>query len=104
MPGVALVSYPWIRTTCGTLQTGHSETRRAQRLPSQGSPIGFGVTVLSDMVFRPWSLEGKEIEARPLAMPAPDMEVGGIWRKDAELSVPAAALRDFLIHACSCYR
>ncbi|RZT42516.1 DNA-binding transcriptional LysR family regulator [Cupriavidus agavae] len=62
---------------------------------------GFGVTVLSDMVFRPWSLEGKEIEARPLATPAPDMEVGVIWRKDTELSVPATALRDFLIYACS---
>lgn len=62
---------------------------------------GYGVTVLSDMVFRPWSLEGKEIEARPLGSPAPDMEVGVLWRKDAELSPTATALRDFLIYACS---
>lgn len=62
---------------------------------------GFGVTVLSDMVFRPWSLEGKEIEARPLGSHAPDMEVGVLWRKDAELSPSAAAVRDFLIYACS---
>lgn len=62
---------------------------------------GFGVTVLSDMVYRPWSLEGKEIEARPLTVPAPDMEVGILWRKDAELSPSATALRDFMIYACS---
>jgi DNA-binding transcriptional LysR family regulator len=33
---------------------------------------GFGVTILSDMVYRPWSLEGKKIEARPIldAIPA----------------------------------
>lgn len=62
---------------------------------------GFGVTVLSDMVFRPWSLEGKEIEARPLAVPAPDMEVGILWKKGGELSPSATALRDFLIYACS---
>ncbi len=61
---------------------------------------GFGVTVLSDMVFRPWSLEGKQIEARPLAGSVPDMEVGLLWRKDGELSPPAEALRDFLIYAC----
>ncbi len=61
---------------------------------------GFGITVLSDMVFRPWSLEGKEIEARPLSAAIPDMEVGLLWRKDAELSPAAAALRDFLIYAC----
>lgn len=61
---------------------------------------GFGVTVLSDMVFRPWSLEGKEIEARPLATAVPDMEVGMLWRRDAALAPPAEALRDFLSYAC----
>lgn len=61
---------------------------------------GFGITVLSDMVFRPWSLEGKEIEARPIADVIPDMEVGLLWRQDATLARPAEALRDFLIYAC----
>ena len=61
---------------------------------------GFGVTVLSDMVFRPWSLEGKQIDARPLAGQVPDMEVGLLWRKDAALSKGGEALRDFLIYAC----
>lgn len=61
---------------------------------------GFGITVLSDMVFRPWSLEGKEIEARPLADAVPDMEVGLIWRRNEPLSEPAQLLRDFLVYAC----
>jgi DNA-binding transcriptional LysR family regulator len=61
---------------------------------------GFGVTVLSDMVFRPWSLEGKRIEARPVHDVIPHMEAGMIWRKGATLSEPATAVQQFLIHAC----
>jgi DNA-binding transcriptional LysR family regulator len=63
--------------------------------------LGFGVTILSDMVFRPWSLEGKRIEARPILDAVPQMDAGMIWRKNAALSAPAAALQQFLIHACS---
>jgi DNA-binding transcriptional LysR family regulator len=61
---------------------------------------GFGVTVLSDMVFRPWSLEGKRIEARPILDAIPQMDAGMIWSRAAPLSAPAAALQQFLIHAC----
>ncbi len=28
---------------------------------------GFGVTILSDMLYRGWSLEGRKLEARPVA-------------------------------------
>ena len=61
---------------------------------------GFGVTVLSDMVFRPWSLEGKRIDARPITDVVPQMDAGMIWPKGAQLSGPATALQQFLIHAC----
>jgi DNA-binding transcriptional LysR family regulator len=61
---------------------------------------GFGVTVLSDMVFRPWSLEGRRIEARPILDVVPQMDVGMIWQKGAQLNGAAAALQQFLIHAC----
>lgn len=61
---------------------------------------GFGVTILSDMVYRPWSLEGKKIEARPILDLVPDMEVGLIWRHDSALERPADAFRQFLIQAC----
>jgi DNA-binding transcriptional LysR family regulator len=62
---------------------------------------GFGVAVLSDLVFRPWSLEGKRIEARPVLDAIPQMDAGMLWAKDTTLSAPALALQQFLIHACS---
>ena len=60
---------------------------------------GFGVTILSDMVYRPWSLEGKKIEARPILDVVPDLEVGLIWKPSAALDTPANAFKQFLIHA-----
>lgn len=61
---------------------------------------GFGITILSDMVYRPWSLEGKKIEARPITDAVPHMEVGLIWKPGVKLSEQADAFRQFLIHAC----
>jgi DNA-binding transcriptional LysR family regulator len=46
---------------------------------------GAGVSILPDMLYRPWSLEGDRIEARPLEKPLPQMEVGLAWRKCAVL-------------------
>lgn len=60
---------------------------------------GFGVSVLSDMVYRHWSLEGKRIEARPILDLVPDMEVGLIWHRERPLDAPAEAFRQFLIQA-----
>ncbi|MFM0212716.1 LysR family transcriptional regulator [Paraburkholderia sediminicola] len=61
---------------------------------------GFGVTILSDMVFRPWSLEGKRIDARPILNAIPQMDAGMVWRKGVTLDTPALAFQQFLIHAC----
>jgi DNA-binding transcriptional LysR family regulator len=60
---------------------------------------GFGVTILSDMVFRPWSLEGKRIETRPILHAIPHMEAGIIWRKKVVLSKEAEVFQQFLMHA-----
>ncbi|HEX7911707.1 MAG TPA: LysR family transcriptional regulator [Paraburkholderia sp.] len=60
---------------------------------------GFGVTILSEMVFRPWSLEGKRIEARDIANAIPQMEVGMLWRKNSTPSPAARAFIDFLGYA-----
>lgn len=60
---------------------------------------GFGVTALSDMVFRPWSLEGKRIEARPILDVVPPMQVGVLWHPADRMSDSAEALRQFLLHA-----
>lgn len=57
---------------------------------------GMGITILSDMVFRPWSLEGQRIETRLLADDIPSMDVGLAWRRDAVLSPAAQAFHDFL--------
>ncbi|MDH0739693.1 LysR substrate-binding domain-containing protein [Achromobacter spanius] len=61
---------------------------------------GFGVTVLSDMVYRPWSLEGRKIEAVPITDAVPPMEAGLLWHPRAAMAKPAAAFRQFMMVAC----
>jgi DNA-binding transcriptional LysR family regulator len=61
---------------------------------------GFGVTILSDMIYRPWSLEGKKIEARPVLDAIPHVEVGMIWKPNSKQEPHTEAFRQFLIHTC----
>ncbi len=56
---------------------------------------GWGVSILSDMVYRPWSLEGKRIETVNLKDAIPAMTVGLAWRKGAELAPTMSAFRDY---------
>lgn len=56
---------------------------------------GQGVTVLSDMVYRPWSLEGKRIGTVPTDQEIPTMDVGLAWRKGVTFSQPAASVADY---------
>jgi DNA-binding transcriptional LysR family regulator len=60
---------------------------------------GVGVTVLSDMVYRPWSHERKRIEARPVHDAIPHMNAGMIWQRDAAVAPAAEAFQQFLIHS-----
>jgi DNA-binding transcriptional LysR family regulator len=57
---------------------------------------GMGVTILSDMVYRPWSLEGQRIEQRLTVEPVPSMDVGLCWARARPLSPPAQVFRSFL--------
>jgi len=57
---------------------------------------GMGITILSDMVYRPWSLEGQRIETRAVADPIPSMDVGLAWRRGAEFSPAGRAFHDFM--------
>jgi DNA-binding transcriptional LysR family regulator len=58
---------------------------------------GFGVTILAEMVFRSWSLEGRRLEMRPLLDPPPELELGLIWNRDS-LDVPAVRrVHNFLL-------
>jgi len=56
---------------------------------------GTGITILSDMVYRPWSLEGDKLESREIAATIPTMDVGLAWAREAELSAPAKAFIEF---------
>ena len=57
---------------------------------------GVGLTILSDMVYRPWSLEGQRIELRAVAETIPSMDVGLAWRKSQGLTATAAVFRAFM--------
>ena len=56
---------------------------------------GAGVTILSDMVYRPWSLEGDKLESREISQQIPTMDVGLAWSKSAELPAPARSFIEF---------
>ena len=57
---------------------------------------GMGVAVLSDMVYRPWSLDGQRIEVRPVSDGVPSMDVGLGWRRGANMSAPTRAFYEYL--------
>src|SRR5260370_36269615 len=56
---------------------------------------GAGVAILSDMVYRPWSLEGDRVEARTVHGAVPSMDVGITWKPEHALGEPAAAFVEF---------
>lgn len=47
---------------------------------------GHGITILSDMIYRAWSLEGQRLLRKPLADRIETMNTGVIWPKSCELS------------------
>ncbi len=57
---------------------------------------GSGLTILSDMVYRPWSLEGQRIETRTLDDVVPSMDVGMAWRRDVDQPPAVRAFHEFL--------
>ncbi|MEB8386571.1 LysR family transcriptional regulator [Rhodobacteraceae bacterium KMM 6894] len=56
---------------------------------------GHGVAILSDMVYRPWSLEGKRIATVLTETPVPTMDVGLAWRKNAGFSPQMQLIYDY---------
>ena len=57
---------------------------------------GMGVTILSNMVYRPWSLEGQHVEVKSVAGSIHSMDVGLIWKKDKEMSASTKAFYEYL--------
>lgn len=56
---------------------------------------GQGVTILSDMVYRPWSLEGRRIETVVPTPPVPAMSIGLAWRQGVELTLAMKLFRHY---------
>ena len=54
---------------------------------------GAGITLLPDLVYRPWSLEGDRIESRDVSGALPVVQVGMVWRRGSQLT---QAARDFI--------
>lgn len=57
---------------------------------------GMGVTILSDMVYRPWSLEGQRIETRDISDDVPSMDVGLTWKKTKSPKPEVEAFIEFI--------
>lgn len=57
---------------------------------------GQGVTILSDLVYRPWSLDGHRIVRRQLADPVPSMDVGLVWDSARPHSRNFFEVKDYL--------
>jgi DNA-binding transcriptional LysR family regulator len=57
--------------------------------------VGSGVTILSNMVYRPWSLEGDRIMAHDIVDYIPSMDVGLAWSRDRKLSKVARSFIEF---------
>lgn len=60
---------------------------------------GQGVAILSDMVYRPWSLEGQRLETIVLKENIPAMNVGLAWARNAKFSKPMEAFRAYFRQA-----
>jgi DNA-binding transcriptional LysR family regulator len=88
----------WDRVALAPVATMRTSSMEAVR---EMVALGLGVTILSDMVFRPWSLDGRRIRAVAMKNPVPPMEVGLIWRKGRRLGPVAEAFRQYLAVASS---
>lgn len=58
---------------------------------------GLGIAILSDMIYRAWSLEGQRILRKPLVEGIETMDTGIIWPKAEPLSRPAKLFVEILI-------
>lgn len=57
---------------------------------------GMGIAVLSDLVYRPWSLDGRRVEVLSVADAVPTMDVGFAWAHSREFDEAERSLIDFM--------
>ncbi|CAG9000571.1 MAG: HTH-type transcriptional regulator HdfR [Candidatus Celerinatantimonas neptuna] len=60
---------------------------------------GLGISLLSDLVYRPWSLEGRRIETLTLDDEVDPMNVGLAWRKERPFTSAMQAIRGYFKQA-----
>ncbi len=70
---------------------------RTKSIEAVRSMVGVrsGVTILSDLVYRPWSLEGDRIEAHEIYDDVPTLDVGLTWSKRRKHSKCARRFIEF---------
>ena len=99
-PYIQLVIDDAEQTTSSYWRTHNVQPNITFRTESVEAVRGFisrrsGVTILSDMMYRPWSLEGDRIEVREVAANIPTMNTGLAWRRSHDLSSEARLFVDF---------
>ncbi len=57
---------------------------------------GAAITILSDMVYRPWSLDGGRVETKDIVASVPTMDVGMAWHRRRPLSKLVMLFDEFL--------
>lgn len=57
---------------------------------------GMGVTILSDIVYRPWSLDGQRVETRDIDGPVPTVNVTVLSPRNRQMPLTAGAFLTFL--------
>lgn len=62
---------------------------------------GMGVSILSDLVSRPWSLDGRRVERLEVTEPIPTMDVGLAWANARPQSAACKAFVEFMQLATS---
>jgi DNA-binding transcriptional LysR family regulator len=65
---------------------------------------GAGLTILSDLVYRPWSLEGDRIEARSLAEDIPDLKIGIAHKRNLKMNNCVLEFHNFFRQEIGAYR
>ena len=57
---------------------------------------GAGITLLPDLVYRPWSLDGDRIIAKRPRESLPTVDIGIAWRRLTRHSEPAALFKEIV--------
>lgn len=78
------------------LQPNIRFTTRSMEALRESIALGMGVTIVADLVYRPWSLDGHKIERVQVRESVPQLEMGIAWHRGAELGEPAQVFREFL--------